>query len=383
MLPGSRSPTSSCGELYGRRITPAGQGTAAGGAPAEARSGVVVVRYYFTPGCRSCETFLAKELPHIADALGLRVEVQRRDILDPDAYAELVAAAASRGQSLRAMPVLRAGDALLQGEREIEAGARRALQAMSASATVAAQGTAATVIPEGISALAVAAAGLLDGVNPCAFTTLVFLLSFLALAGRNRRQVLLIGVLFTVAVFLTYLAVGLGLFSALRAASAVPIVSRILRWVLVAALVVFAGLSLYDYLAIRRGEPGKILLQLPSALKRQIHKSIRGQARAAAIAGGALLLGFLVSVFEFACTGQVYLPALAYIARTRREASAVGLLILYNICFILPLVAVFAASWFGVTSGRIAELYQKRMGAVKLGLAVVFLGLAAVTLWAG
>ena len=90
-----------------------------------------------------------------------------------------------------------------------------------------------------------------------------------------------------------------------------------------------------------------------------------------------------MSVFEFACTGQVYLPALAYIARTRREASAVGLLVLYNICFILPLIAVFAASWFGVTSGRITALYQKRMGAVKLGLAAVFLGLAAVTLWAG
>ena len=231
--------------------------------------------------------------------------------------------------------------------------------------------------------IAIAAAGLLDGVNPCAFTTIIFLVAVLAVAGRGRREVLVIGALFTVAVFLTYLAVGLGLFAALRAAAAVPIVSGILRWVLVAVLVALAGLSLYDWLVIRRGEPSKMLLQLPSALKRQLHKSIHAQARTAAMAGGALLTGFLVSIFEFACTGQVYLPTLAYLARTRGDASALGLLALYNAFFILPLLVVFAASVRGVTSARIAALYRARMGAVKIGLAIVFLGLAAFTVWAG
>ncbi len=193
----------------------------------------------------------------------------------------------------------------------------------------------------------------------------------------------MIGALFTLAVFLTYLGVGFGLFTALRAASAVPLVSRVLRWVLVAVLAVFAGLSIHDFVVIRRGEPARMLLQLPSALKRQLHRSIHAQARTAALAGGSLLLGFLVSVFEFACTGQVYLPTLAYLARSRRDASAAGLLVLYNAFFILPLLVVFAASALGVTSSRIAALYQKRMGAVKLGLAAVFLGLALFTLWAG
>jgi len=305
-------------------------------------------------------------------------------------YEEMTAAAASLGQDLRAIPVLRAGDTLLQGEEQITSRTRKVLKSLAEGmagaeepTAGAARGAAAGAVPAGFSALAVAAAGLLDGINPCAFTTLIFLLSYLTLGGRSRREVLLIGALFSLSVFLTYLAVGLGFFAALRAASAVPLLARILRWVLVAVLVVFAGLSLYDFAVIRRGEPSKILLQLPSALKRQIHKSIRTQARAAALAGGSLLLGFLVSIFEFACTGQVYLPTLAYLARTRRQASAIWLLVLYNACFILPLIAVFAASWFGVTSGRITALYQKRMAAVKLGLAAVFLGLAAFTIWAG
>jgi hypothetical protein len=41
---------------------------------------------------------------------------------------------------------------------------------------------------------------------------------------------------------------------------------------------------------------------------------------------------------------------------------------------------VFAASWLGVSSGRITAAFQAHMGQVKLGLAVVFVGLAVLTL---
>jgi cytochrome c biogenesis protein CcdA len=192
--------------------------------------------------------------------------------------------------------------------------------------------------------------------------------------------VLVIGALFSLAVFLTYLAIGFGFFAALRAASVVPLVSTILRWALVAALVAFAGMSLYDYMLIRKGRPTEILLQLPAALKRRIHASIRTRVRTAALAGSSLVLGFLVSVFEFACTGQVYLPTLAYLARVQRQLDAIGLLVLYNLCFVTPLLVVFGASWLGVSSGRITALFQAHMGKVKLGLAAVFIGLAVFTL---
>lgn len=377
-------------ELRGtvRAQSPAGGPGAAPPAPASAGDPVVApglaVRYYYSPGCRSCEVFLDRELPRLERSLGARIRVERRDILEPSNYEQMLSEIEAAGGGLRAVPVLAAGSAVLQGQQEIEEGTRAALEAMMAGGPArAAPPAAAGGAAVGLSVLAVAAAGLLDGINPCAFTTLVFLVAALAVAGRGRREVLVIGGLFTLAVFLTYLAVGFGLLSALRAASAVPVVSRVLRWVLVAVLVAFAGLSIYDWTVIRRGEPTKILLQLPSAVKRQLHRSIHAQARAAAVAGGALLLGFLVSVFEFACTGQVYLPTLAYLARARGSAPAVGLLVLYNTCFIVPLLVVFAASALGVSSARIAALYQKRMGAVKLGLAAVFLGLAAVTVWVG
>lgn len=360
----------------------------------------IVLAYYYTPGCRSCEEFLSTELPRLERELGIRIEVQRNDVLDPALYEELSSFASSQGQSIRAIPALRAGETLLQGDQEIRARLaailRSAVPSVPAAPVAAADPVAPAAAPaapapaadlttpaplaDRLAIFPIIAAGLLDGINPCAFTTLIFLLASLALAGRGRREVLVIGALFSLAVFLTYLGIGLGFFAALRAASAVALVSLLLRWALVLVLLVFAGLSIYDYVLIRGGRPTEILLQLPPALKKRIHASIRTRVRTAALVGSSLVLGFLVSIFEFACTGQVYLPTLAYLVRVRRQLDAVGLLVLYNLCFVAPLLLVFAGSFYGVSSARITTFFQTHMGKVKLGLAIVFAGLAVFTL---
>jgi cytochrome c biogenesis protein CcdA len=224
------------------------------------------------------------------------------------------------------------------------------------------------------------AAGIVDGINPCAFTTLIFLLASLALAGRGRREVLAIGAFFSAGVFLAYLGAGFGLFAALRAAQSVGFVAAALRWILSAALVALAALSIYDYTRIRAGKPADMLLQLPDSLKLRIHASIRERRRSSALAASSFVLGVLVSIFEFACTGQVYLPTLAYLARSKGRTEGIFLLLVYNLCFIAPLLAVFAASYLGASSKRIAEAFRRRMGATKLLLAAVFAILAALTL---
>ncbi len=342
----------------------------------------VTVIYYYTPGCRSCEEFLATEIPRLSRDLRVSIGVIRKDVLQPALYEELAAAAASAGQQVSEIPALAAGNVLLQGDANIRKNLAAVLRGQLGAHPAAAPGTAAPGLFSSaqLAILPIAAAGLIDGVNPCAFTTLIFLLASLALAGRGRREVLLIGGLFSLAVFLTYLGVGFGLFAVLRAASSLAVVSLALRWILVAVLAVFAALSLYDYALIRQGRPAEILLQLPSALKRQIHASIRTRVRTAALAGSSLALGFFVSIFEFACTGQVYLPMLAYLVRMRQGLVAPALLLLYNLCFIAPLLAVFLASYLGVSSGRITALFQAHMGKVKLGLAAVFAALAVFTL---
>jgi cytochrome c biogenesis protein CcdA len=335
------------------------------------------VDFYASPGCRSCQRLLRRTIPRIERRTGIPIAVIEHNILDAQEYAAYLEILREAGQEERAYPALVVGRTVLQGETSIEQQLEdlltgRSPPAVSDSAVTQAPASRLALIP-------ILAAGLLDGINPCAFTTLVFLISALAVAGRSRIQVLQIGLFFSAAVFVTYLMIGLGFFQAIRLASAFPIVAAVIRWILVAVLLAFAALSLYDYFQIRSGRTDKVMLQLPQPIKRRLHRDIKSRTRSAALIASSLVLGFLVSIFELACTGQVYFPTLVYLHQVRREVGSFSYLLLYNFAFILPLLIVFALSYWGISSQRLSRWVQGSMKPVKLLLAGLFLALALLT----
>jgi len=100
------------------------------------------------------------------------------------------------------------------------------------------------------------------------------------------------------------------------------------------------------------------------------------------IVAGALIAGFIVSILEFACTGQIYLPSITFmVGMEGNRAKAIMYLLFYNICFILPLLCVFGVVYKGVSSQSIARMMEKRVGAVKLVLAAVFFVVGGLLVW--
>ncbi|MFC1683744.1 hypothetical protein ACFL0G_06030, partial [Candidatus Zixiibacteriota bacterium] len=227
----------------------------------------------------------------------------------------------------------------------------------------------------GLGVLTVMVAGLVDGVNPCAFATIIFLISYLAFVGRHRREVLLAGLAFTAAVLITYLAVGFGLFQFLHRLSFLNLVSQVIYLLAAILVIVLGAVSLYDYLQIRRGHrPAEMKLQLPLFLKRRIHDTIRRQSRSRHLVMGAFVTGAVVSVLELACTGQVYLPTIVFVMGVSGlKTHAFLYLLLYNLLFILPLVIVFLLSYAGVTSEQLATVLEAHLDRVKLALGLFFL----------
>lgn len=221
--------------------------------------------------------------------------------------------------------------------------------------------------------LAVAGAGLLDGVNPCAFTTMIFFVSYLAMVGRKGREILAVGSAFTVGVFLTYMLLGLGLLEVVQRLGAFTVVGQFIYGVTALICLGLAALSLYDYIKIRRGQLTEIVLQLPGSLKRRIHSTIRTRSRVTGFVTAAFGAGILVSIFELACTGQVYLPTIVFvtgIAELRMQAAAY--LLLYNLMFILPLVVIFVVTYWGTSSAQLTTFFQRHVGAVKLFTVALF-----------
>jgi cytochrome c biogenesis protein CcdA len=88
------------------------------------------------------------------------------------------------------------------------------------------------------------------------------------------------------------------------------------------------------------------------------------------------VVGILVSVFEFACTGQIYLPTIIYMLKLPGyRFSALGYLLLYNLMFIVPLIIIFMLAWKGVTSEQFAGIMYKHLSKIKMGMAIFFFGM--------
>ncbi len=131
---------------------------------------------------------------------------------------------------------------------------------------------------------AIIGAGLIDGINPCAFTVIVFFMSFLALQGYRKDQVAAIGLAFIVSVFVTYLLTGLGLFNFLYALKGFWWLSRTFNLVIGSLSVAFGGLALYDYIRFKRtGSADGMALQLPKPVKDRIHAVIGSHYRKATL----------------------------------------------------------------------------------------------------
>jgi len=220
-------------------------------------------------------------------------------------------------------------------------------------------------------------AGLIDGLNPCAFATIVFLVSYLSFLGKQSSEILKYGIIFTFGVFVAYVIAGMGLMAGFRQLSGFPMITKGIYIVIGTFAIVLGIISFYDYLQFRSGHLEKMKLQLPMALKKKIHGIIRVQTRSPK-AGflGTFILGFVIAATEVVCTGQVYLPTIGYIMTVPElRIHAFLNLILYNIMFIIPLVGVFVAAFFGVTSERMALVTKEHTGTVKLLTSLLFIGL--------
>jgi hypothetical protein len=220
--------------------------------------------------------------------------------------------------------------------------------------------------------------GLVDGINPCAIATMIFLISFLATRKKSKKEIFVIGFAYTLTVYLTYFAMGLGLKGVLEQLKNFYIISQIIRWGAFGLATIVGGLSFKDAVVFRKTKnTDDISLQLPKAVKMRIHKIISGNLSGTSLIIGSIVTGFLVTLLEAICTGQMYLPYI--VAMTQRDnLRVIGYLYLafYNFLFVLPLIIVMILAYYGMKWNELAKKTQGNMFLLKIVLGIVMVGLA-------
>jgi cytochrome c biogenesis protein CcdA len=231
---------------------------------------------------------------------------------------------------------------------------------------------------------AVLFAGLVDSINPCAIATLIFFIGYLSRTGRTKKQVLIIGIAYTLGIFITYMALGLGLYSLIATSSnELEMFSRALYPTMAIITILFGFYSVYDFVKARKGKKEDMKLQLPKSVKSLIGRVIKHQVQLKYFALIAIITGVLISLLEFLCTGQVYLPTIMVVVATVPEYQfqAGAMLLLYNLMFIMPLIIIFLGVYNGMSSEQLQGTLDRNRALFKLLTAIVFFVLAGFLIW--
>ena len=214
-------------------------------------------------------------------------------------------------------------------------------------------------IPVVISAAAV------DAINPCAFAVLIILLSAILISG-NRKKALFAGLAFSLAVYISYFLMGVGLYSVIGISGS----SNMIYWIVSVLAIVIGLFNLKDYLWYGKW----FKMEVPDAWRPKMKSLIK---RVTSVYG-AFLIGFLISLFLLPCTSGPYIVILGLLGKMATRNYALSMLLLYNFIFILPMLIITFGVSFGFMNVEKTEewrIRKLRMLHLIAGIIILLLGI--------
>ncbi len=226
----------------------------------------------------------------------------------------------------------------------------------------------------GLTVPTVLAAGVADGFNPCAFALLVLFATYTLTLVNSvtsdgsptlaaRRRLLGAGSLYVGAVWITYFVIGLGLLSFLGWLGRDHLVTR----VAVIVALIMALWMLKDVLLPGVGPS----MMAPAGTHGRMQRAMERGGLA-----GMLIAGVLVGICTVPCSGAMYLSIVSVLHASGGGPTGVALLALYNIAFIVPLLALLLAVSDRRVLGQLGRWNRSNSPWIKTGLALAVIAMS-------
>ena len=211
----------------------------------------------------------------------------------------------------------------------------------------------------------VAITGFLDGIHPCAIAILIFFIAFLLTLRRSFKNILGLGLVYILVIFLTYLVIGVGLFSGIMLFGQHHFFAKLGSWL----LILLGLINLKDYFFPQF----KLGIKIPKVPNEKI-KSYLQKATLPTVA----IAAFLVGLCSVPCSGGIYAAITALLASKTTFQTGFLYLLLYNLMFVMPLIILLVLATNPYTLVKLGEWQQKHKRTQKLvmGLFMIILGAA-------
>jgi len=208
--------------------------------------------------------------------------------------------------------------------------------------------------------------GFLAGFNPCLLAILAFIASVtLANTGRTRN-VLLIVLMFSLGIFMTYLIAGIGLLNIIEQ---MPSLQASIKNFLVLLIAVLGLWHIYDAWHLRKNTESsfytpKSFIRLTQSVTKNVSLPT------------SFFIGALFSLIKAPCVGAVYFVILDMV----RSGSGEGYLYLaaYNFGVVLPVLVLGFAITFGLNPEKVEKFRKEKRVAMRLFTGITLLIIAAL-----
>ncbi|RCX14842.1 cytochrome c biogenesis protein CcdA [Anaerobacterium chartisolvens] len=333
----------------------------------------IVAVYFYSPTCASCDG--VSELLEKYGEMHENLELRKYDISDlrnKSLMNDYIQAYGVPEEDDGIIPIIFIGDKYFADVETIRRGLETEITSPTAK-TLEIQSSGAGGYQKelerfkGLKWASVLFAGLVNGINPCSMSMLLFFLSLLTV---KRVKILKIGVCFALGKFLMYLLLGTALFRFLSFFNFAAL-SGVIKALLAVTLVILIIMNMQDFLAAKAERYGSIKLQLPERLRKFNHgiiKRVSGFSRLDSALFISFFLGAAISLGEFLCTGQIYLAVIITIFQTAPDlgSQALSYLIIYNLGLILPLLILTLAVYKGREVFDVSDAIRERLHIIKI-----------------
>lgn len=210
--------------------------------------------------------------------------------------------------------------------------------------------------------------GLIDSFNPCAIGIFLIFLSTLFMLKKEKKSVLAVSIAYVASIYLAYLMIGLGLIKVVLIFGIPGLMSYIGAFI----VILIGFLSVKDYFFPNN----KILnTKIPYSARQLILKwTFKASVPA------AVVVGILVGISEFPCTGGIYIATVSLLSQKETFFTGFLYLLIYNLMFVLPLVIIYLITSNRLVAMKLMDWQEREKNKLKLIMGIVMIALGSVLL---
>lgn len=209
--------------------------------------------------------------------------------------------------------------------------------------------------------------GLLDSINPCAIAIILLFLGVMFTLKKDRKEIIALGGAYIIAIFLTYFLIGLGILKVTHLFG----IPHFMAYVGSYLAIVIGLINLKDVFS--PNIPLHVKIPFMARLK------ISDYAYKANLAT-AVIVGILVGICEFPCSGPIYLSIIGLLSLKTTFMTGIGYLFLYNVMFVLPLIIILSIAANNKVIMKMMDLREEKASLIRFLTAVIMISIGLVIL---